>query len=183
MGASRRVQHFRSTSIYSYWITETYWIPSIAAWKHRPYTVSYNIVITDLQQMSGPFLCNTLWHQSWRVFPYLHYFLICTCSSSSLSSRQRVCREAMKLPHTCLSLASLWMVPQLWFMFFMSAYTVLRQVVFSWPHFHFPSRVEWIAALVMELATLRSSCPIHHHRFLVMMVSISSCWHRAKRSW
>ena len=82
----------------------------------------------------------------------------------------------------CLSLASLWMVPHLWFIFFISASTVLRQVVFGRPHFRFPSRVQWIATLVMELASLRSTCPIQRHRFLVMMVSMSSCWHHAKRS-
>ena len=46
----------------------------------------------------------------------------------------------------------------------------------------FPSGVQWIATLVMELASLRSTCPIQRHRLPLMMVSISSCWHRAKRS-
>ena len=33
-------------------------------------------------------------------------------------SRQLAYRAATKLLHPCLSLASLWMLPQLWFMFF-----------------------------------------------------------------
>ena len=98
-------------------------------------------------------------------------------------SHQLAYRTATKLLHPCLSLASLWMVPQLWFMFFISASTVLHQVVFGRPSFCFPSGVQWIATLVMKSASLRSTCPIQRHRFLVMMVSISSCWHRAKRSW
>ena len=92
-------------------------------------------------------------------------------------------RAATKLLHPFLSLASLWTVcPSVWFIFFISAATVLRQVVFGRPCFRFPFGVQWIANLVMELASLRSTCPIQHHRLLVMMVSISSCWHRAKRS-
>ena len=84
-------------------------------------------------------------------------------------------RAATELLHPCLSLASLWM-------FFISASTVLHQIVIGWPHFCFPSGVHWIATSVMELASLRSTCPIQHHRFLVMMVSISSYWHCAKMS-
>ena len=68
-------------------------------------------------------------------------------------------------------------------MFFISASTVLHQVVFGRSCFCFPSGVLWIATLVMELASLHSTCPIQRHRFLLMMVSISSGWHRAKRSW
>ena len=89
---------------------------------------------------------------------------------------------ATKLLHPCLSLTSLWMVPQLWFIFFISASTVLLQIVFGRPCFHFLSGVQWIATSVMKLASLRSTCRIQYHRFLVMMVSMSSCWHRAKRS-
>ena len=96
-------------------------------------------------------------------------------------SRLLVYRAATKLLHPGLSLASLWMVPQLWFMLFISASTVLRQVVFSRPCFCFPSGVQWIATLVMELSSLCSLCPLQRHRLLVMVVSISSCWHRAKR--
>ena len=83
----------------------------------------------------------------------------------------------------CLSLASLWVVPQLWFVSLISASTVLRQVVFGRPRFRCPSGVQWIATSVMELASLRSTCPIQHHRFLVMMVSVSSCWHRMGYGW
>ena len=91
-------------------------------------------------------------------------------------SRQTAYRAATKLPRPCLSLASLWMVPHLWFMLFIfSASTVLRQVVFGRLRFRFPSGVQRIAALLMELASFRSTCPIKRHRFLVMMVSISSC--------
>ena len=97
-------------------------------------------------------------------------------------SRQLEYRAATKILYPCLSLASLWRVPQLWFMFFISDSTVLLQVVFGRPCFLFPSGVQWIATLVMELTSLRSKCPIQRHRFPVMMVSISFCWHRAKRS-
>ena len=102
--------------------------------------------------------------------------------SSFYPSRQLAYRAATKFLQPCLSLASIWMVPQLWFMFFISASTVLRQVVFGRPRFRFPSGVQWIATLVMELTSRCSTCPFQRHRFLVMMVSISSCWHRAKRS-
>ena len=43
-----------------------------------------------------------------------------------------------------------------------------------------PLGTKLVATLVMELASLRSTCPIQRHRFLVMMVSVSSCWHRAE---
>ena len=98
-------------------------------------------------------------------------------------SRQLAYRAATKLLHPCLSLASPWMVPQLWFIFFISASTVLRQVVFGRPRIRFPSGVQWIATLVMEMASSCSMCLIQCHHFLVMTFSISSCWHHAKRSW
>ena len=79
---------------------------------------------------------------------------------------------ATKFLRPCLSLASLWMVPQLWFMFFISVSTVFHQVVFGQPRFCFPSGVQWIATLVMELTSLRSSCRIQGLRFLLMVVSI-----------
>ena len=106
-----------------------------------------------------------------------------TSSSSSHPSHLLAYTAAMKLLHPNLPLASLWMVPQLWFIFFVSASTVLHQVVFGRPCFCLPSEVQWTATLVMELASLHSMCPIQQHHFLVMMVSISSCWHHAKRSW
>ena len=93
---------------------------------------------------------------------------------------QLVYRAATKLLHHCLSLASLWMVPKLWFMFFISASTVL--LVLGRPHFHLPSGVQWIATLVIEFASLYSTYSIQRHCFLVMKASISSCWHHAKRS-
>ena len=69
------------------------------------------------------------------------------------------------------------MVHGLHFCFHSSSPGCLRSTTFR-----FPSGVQWIATLVMELASLRSTCPIQGHRFLVIMVSISSFWHRAKRS-
>ena len=104
---------------------------------------------------------------------FIHYY----------PSRQLAYSSATKLLHPSLSLASLWMVPQLWLMFFVSTSVVLHQVVFRPPRFYFPSGVQWIATLVMELASLQSTCPIQRHRILLMMVSISSCWHRAERLW
>ena len=69
-------------------------------------------------------------------------------------SHQLVYRAATKPLHTCLSLASLWMVPQLWFIDFISAsITVLHQVVFHRPRFHFPSWVQW-----MYSTELQSNC-------------------------
>ena len=97
-------------------------------------------------------------------------------------SRQLVYGAATKLFHPCLSLASLWRVPQLWFIVFISAATVLRRIVFGRPRFRFPSKVQWIATLVMESASLHGTCPIQRHHSLMMMVTISSCWHRAVRS-
>ena len=43
--------------------------------------------------------------------------------------------------------------------FFISAFTTLRQVVFGRPRFRFPSVVQWIATLVMELTSLRRDVP------------------------
>ena len=108
---------------------------------------------------------------SYRL-PHLHH------NHHHYTSRQLENRGAQKFLQPCLSLASLWMVPQLWFIFFIFASTVLRLDEFGRPCFRFPSGVQWIATLVMELASLRSICPIQCHRFLVMMVSISSCWHQ-----
>ena len=45
-------------------------------------------------------------------------------------------------------------------MVFISASTGLRQVVFGRPRFRFPFGVQCTAALVMELASLRSTCPM-----------------------
>ena len=45
-------------------------------------------------------------------------------------SHQLAYRAAMKLFHPCLSFASLWMVPQVWFIFFISASTILQ--LFLW---------------------------------------------------
>ena len=118
-------------------------------------------------------------------------------------SRLLAYMAALKLFHPCLSLASLWMVPQLWFMFVITAFTVLRQVVFGRPRFRFhvmsailfnlvidwmmrcttedrPRRIRW--TLFDTLEDLALHVPNPAPCFLVMMVSISSCWHRAKRS-
>ena len=51
----------------------------------------------------------------------------------------------------CLSLASLLMVPQLWYMLFISASTVLRQVVFGQPRFRFQT-------LLLRAIWIRYSC-------------------------
>ena len=65
---------------------------------------------------------------------FIHYYPSCQLAYSS----------ATKLLHPSLSLASLWMVPQLWFIFFISASTALHQVVFSQPCLPFPSGVQWM---------------------------------------
>ena len=85
-------------------------------------------------------------------------------------SRPLAYGAATKPLHPCLSLASLGTVSQLWFMSCIFASSVLRQVVFGQPRFRVPSGVQWIATLVMELASLCSTCPVQRHRFLVMMV-------------
>ena len=59
-----------------------------------------------------------------KVHSFMHYY-----PSRRLAYRPRA---ATKLLHPCRSLASLWMLPQLWFTFFSSTSTVLCQVVFSW---------------------------------------------------
>ena len=113
-------------------------------------------------------------HKASIIFPisYRHRYPSC----------QSTYRAATKFLHPYLSLASLWMVPQLCFIFCISLCTILCQFVFGQPRFRFPSAVQRIVTLVMELVFLRSTCPIYCHRFLVMMVSMSSWWHRAKRS-
>ena len=66
---------------------------------------------------------------------------VCVCVSSDFAkslfhyypSCQLAYRAAGKLLHPCLSLASLWMVPQLRFMSFISTPTVLQELVFSGP--------------------------------------------------
>ena len=116
---------------------------------------------------------DVVWKQPGIAKSYLdhhhHYYL------SSL----RAYTAAMKPLHPCLSVASLWMEPQLCFI---STSTVLQQVIFGRQRFHFHSGVQWIATLVMELASLHSICPIQCHCFLVIIVSIFSCWHHAKKS-
>ena len=51
----------------------------------------------------------------------------CITSSHHYPSQQLAYRAATKLLHPCLLLTSLWVVPQLWSTFFISASTVLRQ--------------------------------------------------------
>ena len=65
-------------------------------------------------------------------------------------SHQLAYRAATKLLHPFLSLTSLWKVPQLWFIF-ISASTVLCQVVFGRPCFCFPSGVQWIGMKVIAV--------------------------------
>ena len=54
---------------------------------------------------------------------------------------------------------SLWFMPQLCFMLFVSASTVLRQVVFGRPRFRFLSGVQWIATFVMGVGILAQHVP------------------------
>ena len=102
-----------------------------------------------------------------------------------LNSRQCLCELSLCLcvsigqqPSSSTPVCHWRMVLQLWFISFISASTVLRQVVFCRSHFRFPSGVQRIATLVMELASLHSTCPIRRQRFLVMTVYISSRWDR-----
>ena len=76
-------------------------------------------------------------------------------------SHQLAYRAATKLLHPCLSLASLWMVPQLWFMFFIFVYTVLRKVFFGWPHFCFPSGVQWMRSFSCSFKHLTWTAKSH----------------------
>ena len=108
-----------------------------------------------------------------RITQVLVFIIITTRNTSWRTGHQ----QSSSTP--VLSLASLRMVPQLWFMVFIFASTVLHQVVFGQPCFCCPSGFQWIAAL----ASLRSMCSIQRHHFLIMMVSIFFCWHRAMRSW
>ena len=105
---------------------------------------------------------------------------LCNHHHHHSSLRLLAYRAARKLLHPYLSLASLWMSSQQ-----CSSYlrTVLRRVVFGRPRFRFPSGVLCIATLVMELTSLCGTCPIQHHRFLGMMVSIPCCWLHAKWRW
>ena len=58
---------------------------------------------------------------------------------------------------------------------FTSASTLLRQVCFGWPTFHFPCGFQARACLVMFDAGLHSVWPIHPHFLLLMSVSIKAC--------
>ena len=74
------------------------------------------------------------------IYIYIYELHLCFVRGNIYSycpSRQLAYKTATKLLHTCLSLASLWMVPQLWFMVFISASANVRQVVFCRPCFCF----------------------------------------------
>ena len=55
-----------------------------------------------------------------------------------------------------------------------SLYTVLLQVSFGLPLLRFPSGVQVNAVLTCLFLSIRSTCPIHLHLLLLMMVLISS---------
>ena len=87
------------------------------------------------------FLSKLMW--IWQLFmSCVSHQTVCRCIECFHHPHYPSCllaySEVTKLLHPCLSLASLWMVPQLWFMF-ISASIVLHQVVFDWPCFCFPS--------------------------------------------
>ena len=92
-------------------------------------------------------------------------------------SRQLAYRAATKLLQPCLSLASLWMVPQLWFIFFISASTVFARL----------SSVDHASAFPLGSSGLQlwwwswHPCAERTQSSAIVslwwMVSISSCWH------
>ena len=51
------------------------------------------------------------------------------------------------------------------------------------PRFRFPSGVQWRAVREMLPGSLLITCPIHLHRFRMMMVLMLSWLQRAKRCW
>ena len=67
-------------------------------------------------------------------------------------------------------------------MAFISLSTVLLHFALGLPLFLLLSGVQCSAVLVMDCGSLRSTCPIHLHRRLVMMVPMSSCLHLLSRS-
>ena len=85
----------------------------------RVYMCVCAFIISSTSRASNHILTSC---QPYRVHHHRHYL-----------SCQLAYRAATKLLHPCLSLASLWRVPQLWFMFFISASTVLHRVVSTLP--------------------------------------------------
>ena len=71
-----------------------------------------------------------------------------------------------------------WMVSQLGFKSFSSAYTFLCHVVFEHPCISSPSSFHQSAVFMMTSAALLRTCSIH----FLWMIDIS-CWHSANHSW
>jgi len=88
-------------------------------------------------------------------------------------------RAATTVLHSCLFLASFRMVPQMWFRVFISTSTVRRQVFFGLPLLRFLSGVQCRDVRVMSPRSFLSTCPIHLHLLLMLMVSMLSWRQRA----
>ena len=87
---------------------------------------------------------------------------------------------ATKVLYSYLFWASFVMVPQVWFRVFISCSSVHRQVFFGLPLLRLPSGIQCRAVRVMLPGSfLLSTCPVHLHLLLMMMVSIQSWRQRA----
>ena len=77
--------------------------------------------------------------------------------------------------HPVLSFATrlAWVASAQFFKLSLSLSTVLLQVSFGLPLLRFPSAVQVNAALTCLILSIRSTCPIHLHRLLLMVVLIS----------
>ena len=87
------------------------------------------------------------------------------------------CRSVTKFHHLCLSWASLVSEPQQCCMAFISFFTVLLHDIRGLPLFLLPSGVQCSAVLVIACGSFRSTCPIHLHCLLVLIVLMLSCLH------
>ena len=89
---------------------------------------------------------------------------------------------ATKVLYSYLFWARFAMVPQVWFRVFISSSSVHRQVCmfFGLPLLRLPSGIQCRAVRVMLPGSfLLSTCPVHLHLLLMMMVSIQSWRQRA----
>lgn len=75
----------------------------------------------------------------------------------------------MKVLHSCLFWVNFWIIPQVWFIVFISTSTSRHQVFFGRPFLCLPSGVQCKAVRV-TLDSFLSTCPIQI--ILVMMVSV-----------
>ena len=91
-------------------------------------------------------------------------------------------RAATKALHWDLSCASLVKDPQVCLMSFISPSTVLLHVVLGLPLLLFPSGVQCSAVLTIASCSLQSTCPIHLHLLLLMVVSMFSSLHLLYKS-